>query len=396
MKLLQGQQLVKELRKLADSVTERLWIAVPYIGSLTTVRRVLGKQWFDSTSVSVKLLTDASDLTGIDTETIQHFHDRGEVKSLTGLHAKIYIVDDTCIISSANLTNTAFTKRHEIGVLCNSSQAKQVIDTFDGWWEQSGNVKPDKLNKIFTTKRNSNEERKGVFLPTLFDLPNDPGSFTKNLSRKFLNYDSLVANYKDFAKKYSSVQRIWRDKPLFLEIDCLFDYLFHQAPRTPSNKYYKSKPRRLTEAEQMNEINKWAKNFKEWNIKERDGNAIGYNMRSSRALKKYFSSKKAPTLTKAELNDAFHHLHCLNSLPINRTKILNNNSVSEIRQAINNLVNGSGQLAARMEGCNKINNLGTSTMNEILGFTSPDKYPLININANSGMRFFGYHIRAYN
>jgi phosphatidylserine/phosphatidylglycerophosphate/cardiolipin synthase-like enzyme len=159
MKIIHGQQLVQELRKLSYSVTKRLWVAVPYIGSPTSVRRILGKEWFDSPTVSVKLLIDTSDLSCIDTETLQHFHDRGQVKTLTGLHAKIYIVDDTCLVTSANLTNTAFSKRHEIGILCTPNHAQQVIETFNDWWKQSVNVKPDQLNKIFTTKSGSKEEK---------------------------------------------------------------------------------------------------------------------------------------------------------------------------------------------------------------------------------------------
>ena len=126
MKLLHGQQLVEELRKLSDSVSKRLWIAVPFIGSPTSIRKILGKKWYDTPSVSVKLLTDVTDLTCIDTETIQLFHDRDETKTLQGLHAKIYIIDDKCILTSANLTNTAFTKRHEIGILLEGVKACQI------------------------------------------------------------------------------------------------------------------------------------------------------------------------------------------------------------------------------------------------------------------------------
>ncbi len=366
MKLLYGQQLVRELRKLSDSVSKRLWIAVPYIGSPTSIRKILGKEWFDSPSVNVKLLTDTSDLSCIDTETLKLFHERGQVKSLAGLHAKIYIVDDSCLVTSANLTNTAFSKRHEIGVLCNSNETKQVIETFNDWWKLSANVKPDQLNKIFSTKRNSKEER-GILLPTIFDLPNDPGSFVRNLAKRFLNYDRLVSDYEDFAKKYSSVQRIWRREPLYFEIDGLFNYLYHEAPRTPSFRYGKTKPRNLSQDHQMNEIRKWAANYKEWNKARRDefGDDIEWRLNSSRKLKRLLSPRKVLTLKKSELEEAFHCLNSLNSYPINRTKILNNNSVREIREALSELVNGNGQLAARMDFCNGIKSFGTSSMNEI-------------------------------
>lgn len=178
MKLLHGQKLVDELRSLADSVEKRLWIAVPYIGSPSATRKILGRQWLVSPSISIKLLTDISNLSCIDTETIRCFHEKGgEIKTLTGLHAKIYIVDDTCLITSANLTNTAFSKRHEIGVLYDNLEANQVIEIFKNWWKISKNIKPDQFNKIFSKRRKSSEESIRDYLPSLWNLPNDPGSY---------------------------------------------------------------------------------------------------------------------------------------------------------------------------------------------------------------------------
>lgn len=158
MKVLYGQDLVNELRKLTDSVTDRFWIAVPYIGNPSVVKRILGKEWFDNPSVNVKLLTDIFDLTCLDTDTIKIFYDRGQVKTLLGLHAKIYIVDDACLVTSANLTKTAFSKRHEIGMLYSSVEAKQTIRIFDEWWNKSEDIDKEKLNKIFSLKNTSKED----------------------------------------------------------------------------------------------------------------------------------------------------------------------------------------------------------------------------------------------
>lgn len=395
MKVIQGQNLVTELRRLSDKVSSRLWVAVPYIGSPTTVRKILGKEWFDLPSVSVKLITDTSDLSCIDSKTIQYFHNRGQVKTLTGLHAKIYIVDEECLITSANLTNTAFSKRHEIGVMLDSKEAEQVIETFKVWWKKANNVKPETLTKIFKTKTASKDE-KSVQLPKLFDLPTDPGSFIKNLSKRFLNYDRLVADYEDFAEKYSSIQRLWKDKPIYLEIDGLFNYLYHHAPKTPSKDFSLKPPRNLTEKKQLEEIKKWALSYKQWNNTEKNNNDIGWRVNNSKNLKRLLAPIKAKTLNKSEIEEVLSSLNSLNSYPINRTKILNNNSLDDIRKALDNLVNGKEELAERMNKSNSIKNLGTSSMNEILGFTNPDKYPLINKNSNSGLRFFGYQIKAYN
>ena len=397
MKILHGQDLVNELRKLSDTVSKRLWIAVPYIGSPKSIRQILGKEWFEKPSVNVKLLTDTSDLSCIDTETLQHFHNRGQIKTLSGLHAKIYIIDNVCLVTSANLTNTAFSKRHEIGMLFNSIQAEQVISTFESWWHEAENIKLSHLKKAFEKKEPSSEEKQPK-LARIFKLPDDPGPFTKNIEKRFLNYDRLVYDYENFAQKYSEIQRIWTNKPLYLEVDGLLNYLYHKAPETPSKLYAQEEPRNLTESQQISEIKRWALKYKEWNQntyrKEYEQDDIDWRLDRSERLQRLTSSNRMLTLDKVEIGEILSCLNCLESYPINRTKILSNNSVSEIRSAIDMLVNGDGQLAARMDYCNNIKYMGPSSMNEILGFSNPEKYPLINKNSICGLRFFGYQIKV--
>ena len=255
MKILYGQKLVEELRQLCDGVSKRLWVAVPYIGSPTSIRKILGKKWYDTPSVSVKLLTDITDLTCIDTETIKLFNDRDEIKSLQGLHAKLYIVDDKCLLTSANLTNTAFTKRHEIGILLDGEKANDAINIFLKLWKLANNLKPEQLNEISNKKRQSKEESAlRIPLPQLYDLPNDPGGFLKNLEKRFLHFNRLIAEYNDFTKKYCSIQRLWRNKPINLKVDGFFNYLYHYAPRRPSYQFADKKFRELTLATQLSEL----------------------------------------------------------------------------------------------------------------------------------------------
>jgi len=137
MKIIYGQSLVNELNKLCLRISNRLWIAVPYIGNQSAVVRILGEKWISNKSISLRLLTDISDLTCIDLDTLSLFMNDGHVKSLVGLHAKIYIVDNSCIITSANLTETAFTKRHEIGLSFDVSENHDIINVFEEWWSNA-------------------------------------------------------------------------------------------------------------------------------------------------------------------------------------------------------------------------------------------------------------------
>ena len=191
MKILYGEELATTLRNISDSVTKRLWIAVPYIGSPTTISKLLGRKWFEMPSVSVRMLTDVSEVFNVNTETIQLFHSRGEVKTLAGLHAKIYIADDRCLVTSANLTNTAFSKRHEIGILVTANGTNDIVQYFNYLWDNSENIQLETLNKIYKTKRESVEEKKAS-LPTIHKMPEGAGTFTKNLSKRFLAFVFFV------------------------------------------------------------------------------------------------------------------------------------------------------------------------------------------------------------
>jgi len=45
--------LSHQLRRLADQVTERVWIAVPYVGTRDAVERLLGIKWQESDDVKI-------------------------------------------------------------------------------------------------------------------------------------------------------------------------------------------------------------------------------------------------------------------------------------------------------------------------------------------------------
>ena len=91
MIILQGQELVNTLRKWSDKATSRLWIAVPYIGGIVAVRKILGRNWIENPTVSVRLLTDTSEFSNFNSDAFELFSERGEIRHLAGVHAKIFI-----------------------------------------------------------------------------------------------------------------------------------------------------------------------------------------------------------------------------------------------------------------------------------------------------------------
>ena len=128
-------KLGSQLRRMCDKIGTRLWIASPYVGSWE-VRKVLGRRWFDGDSIDVRLLTDPDERI-INRNTALRFAEKGTIKKLRGLHAKLFIVDDQVLLTSANLTYSAFAMRHEVGIVLDGDAARSAVSQFESWWKMA-------------------------------------------------------------------------------------------------------------------------------------------------------------------------------------------------------------------------------------------------------------------
>ena len=165
--VLHGNRLVRAVRELADKATHRLWIASPFVGGWSgNVRRVLGTNW--QRHCDVRLLTDIQ-CKGIVASTAEQFFRRGLVRTLIGLHAKIYVFDDTALVTSANLTGTAFAKRYELGCLLSGTNARETIARFEDWWDRATAVKPEDIR--YSPKSCPDSDGFGAAFSTLWELP---------------------------------------------------------------------------------------------------------------------------------------------------------------------------------------------------------------------------------
>lgn len=383
-----GNELVNQLREKGNKVKKRLWIIVPYIGTMNAVLRILGKEWLENSAVDFRLLTDISELSAINTNTLNEFYERGSVKSLKGLHAKIYIIDDEVLITSANLTGTAFSKRHEVGYF--TKNIDETINLFEDWWKKSEKINLDDIKRVNRKKNKKDGDEPKINLETIWNLPKSPKKLIKK-RLSYTKYERLLLDFQDFTNKYKRIQRIWKDEPIYMEIDGFFNFLFHEDEQ-PSNDYKNGKPRNLSEAEQNIQIRNWAKRYKQWN-KKQEFEDINWRKKNSRTVKRILSKRR---ISKFEFDDLQKVLDCLNSMnsyPINKAKVLNpsNNSIEEIREAFSSLIYGKEPVGERIRKCeSKIKNFGKSSVNELIGCFYPDEFPLINKNSISGMRFFGY------
>lgn len=379
--ILSGQHLVNALREHCDQAKERIWIASPYIGNFKDVQKIIGGNWMRS-HIDFRVLTDVeSGFIRHDTYTGFMASPHTEIRSLFNLHAKIYLIDDWCLLTSANLTGMAFSARHEVGQVV--SAPEQVVKLFDQWWKKAQAVSsvPKSLPKSLADREDL-PKPKG-----LYNLP----QYTSGASDQFFK---KCDQFKEFASLYESVtgrnqQMVDDGFTLYEEVDYFFYYLYSNYPDKPS-KEYKERKRSLTSGEVKQEkilryfelmSMSYAPEEEHWRLDRR------------KRIRKILPFKAGSSPRKEEIEKVLDCLHCLRSYPINITRILNNNNPRSIARAWNRLIQApsiNSQLIKEVIG--KIKYFGMSSACELIGWYYYDTYPKINRVSESGMRFFGFDI----
>ena len=375
--ILSGQSLVDTLREHCDQAKERIWIASPYIGTFKDVQKIIGGNWI-RTHIDFRVLTDVeSGFIRHDTYTRFMASSRTEIRSLFNLHAKIYLIDDWCLLTSANLTGMAFSARYEVGQVVSGIQ--QVVTLFDQWWKKAQAVSslPPSPSKTITDKEDSTKYK------VLYKLP----KYTSGASDQFLK---KCDQFKVFASLYESVtgrnqQMVQEGFSLYEEVDYFLNFLYHDHPK-PSKEYTKE-VRSLTSREVKQEILHYFKAMSyvpksgQWRIERRD------------RIRELLPFKAGSSPRKQEIKEVLDCLHCLHSYRWNKRKILAENDPRSIARAWNKLINAPFINAQLLEEViEKIKNFGMSSACELIAWYYPEKYPMINRNSESGMRFFGYTI----
>lgn len=374
--ILSGQHLVNALREHCDQAKERIWIASPYIGNFKDVQKIIGGNWMRS-HIDFRVLTDVeSGFIRHDTYTGFIASPNTEIRSLFNLHAKIYLIDDWCLLTSANLTGMAFSARHEVGQVV--SGIEQVVTLFDQWWKKAEIVSslPPSPSKTITNKEDSTKYK------VLYKLP----KYTSGASDQFLK---KCDQFKEFASLYESVtgrnqQMVDDGFTLYEEVDYFFNFLYHNHPDKPSKEYTKevrSLNSREEEIRHYFELMSYESKKERWRLDRRN------------RIRELLPFKAGSSPRKEKIEEVLDCLHCLHSYPINKTKILSENDPRSIARAWNKLINAPFINAQLLEEViREIKNFGMSSACELIAWYYPKKYPMINRNSESGMRFFGFDI----
>ena len=110
-------------------------------------------------------------------------------------------------------------------------------------------------------------------------------------------------------------------------------------------------------------------------------------------IRKILPFKAGSSPQKEKIKEVLDCLHCLHSYGWHKPNILAENDPRSIARAWNRLIQApsiNSQLIEEVIG--EIKYFGMSSACELIAWYYPEKYPMINLNSESGMRFFGYTI----
>ncbi len=395
MYVLIGEKLAQTVRAAMDKATHRAWVAAPFVGPWGSgIRRVLGVSW-RTAARDVRLLTDVT-AGRASRKTLELFSSLGAVRSLTGLHAKLYIADDTVILTSANLSQMAFERRYEVGVRLRSADRQAAVVVFEQWWKKAKPVDPAKV-KFTAPTWDPEADGHGPSLEVLWDPNQDPGDSQPDGETRFRDWEYFVEQFDDLAHRYVAIQRLWPNQPLYFEVDALLDFLYHHQAKRISRKYTTRKPRRLSTSERNQEIRKYARQFRTWyESEDNDVEGPTWRREHSRTVQRLLTIASRRNLTKTETRTLLRQTNALHSYPINIRKVLNsrNNSKGAIRNALITLADPAIPIQRRLrDASTTVFGLGRAAVQELVAFNEPGKYPFRNGNSNAGLRFFGYDVK---
>lgn len=374
------QTQIDTLRYKCDHAVKRIWIASPFIGALKDVQKIIGGKW-KLPSVDCRILADV-DAGFIRKDTFDEFQNyQVEVRSLDSIHAKIYIVDDWCLVTSANLTGTAFFCRFEMGI--SLDDIKDVEAVFLKWWGKGHCITslPKKQDKALL------DYQDGKLFSRKFKAP----AYNSGKQDK---YDAACEKYLEFASLYSRITgrnpKMVKDGfTLLQEVDYLFNFLYHDHPNTPSNGVLS--PRLLTQAKRDQEIRHYFKDM----CQQYDVDPQEWRLERSSRIQKLLAPGKIDNISKSDVKQVIESLHCLHSYSFNRPRFLDpsNNSLQTIRSSWKTLLHTGAINRQKIDQViSSLKFFGLSSAQELIGWYYPDKYPMMNGNSDCGMRFFGYSV----
>jgi hypothetical protein len=130
------KDLYETIQQKSLEAKEILWVCSPYLGF--KAHEVFSQEILNKPPSDIRFVFRVNDVavkrSEVNPYEVQYFLEhftKNSVKSHDSFHSKIYIFDDSALITSANLTKTAFESNIEVGVILEGTQVDEVKSFFD-------------------------------------------------------------------------------------------------------------------------------------------------------------------------------------------------------------------------------------------------------------------------
>ena len=172
-RFLSCSELYETIQQKSLEAREVLWVCSPYLGS--DAHEIFSQEIIKNPPADIRFVFRVNDVTVKRGEVnpyeiqylIEHFKN-SSIRSHDTFHSKIYIFDSSALITSANLTKTAFESNIEAGILLDGPQVDEVKNFFNkSLWENSKPVKDvKKFKRIWNIgKRSESTDYSGKTKP---------------------------------------------------------------------------------------------------------------------------------------------------------------------------------------------------------------------------------------
>jgi hypothetical protein len=145
-KFLSEKELYPTVKERSAQTKNVLWVCSPYLG--LNAHEVFSEEIAKNPPKHVrfifKLEKRSVEKGAVNPHEIEYFKKhvkKCKIKTNNTFHSKIYIFDDSALVTSANLSKAAFEKSIEAGVILTGEQVKKVKRRFERLWKSSDPIK---------------------------------------------------------------------------------------------------------------------------------------------------------------------------------------------------------------------------------------------------------------
>lgn len=318
-------------------------------------------------------------------------------------HSKFFIFYEigqpfACIIGSSNFTAGGLYKNIETNAILTDTKYLTEIDKqFSSLWEQSFSLQPTDLDNFKTVfdnfrKRAEQTEKEQAEFETKILTERTTKKEKSKVGREAKSYFTfwrIINEVKGMVNEISKQE--YPNVPVYLSIDHFWHWV-----KVVWAKENRPKP---TVANRNIAIPKLFKEYCDW-----DKTTVNHTQEMAETSKTIFakllSTSNIDKLTTNEAKQIYANLHS-GGMRTRRfgsdEKFVTENTIQEIRRSLKYLLYSNDELDLRIHNLcvnpeYKLNQFKSSGTQELIGWVTPDKYPMRNDKADNALKLLGFEL----